>query len=207
MGQHQYFVYEYSYPQEMPDPLRAGVIFYVGKATNGARLDHHLAEAKTDCSCAKCQAIRLVWDAGLTVIRRIVFESINNTEVVNEERRRILLHESPYLTNVVKTRRKYEPKEVQSEIQPIEEVRIFCNKHGMRINPIRQQEEFEWIDQQWQEHYNDWTGRGFNLEETKEHFFFCIRAFASSTTDGYIDLWDELFEERYNVESDPSTLR
>ena len=42
-----------------------------------------------------------MWDAGLVVVRRIVFESRSNSKTLNEEKRRILLHRSPHLTNVI----------------------------------------------------------------------------------------------------------
>jgi len=97
-----YRVYEFSYPEEMPE--FAGIVFYVGKATNLSRLDAHLREAAKGCACAKCKAIRSIWNASLTVVRRIVFESQSESEALNEERRRIIEHQSPYLTNIIRTR-------------------------------------------------------------------------------------------------------
>src|SRR5262245_2196176 len=96
-----YYVYEFSYPEGMPE--LAGIVFYVGKGTGLHRMDKHLYEAANGCDCAKCKAIRSVWDAGLVVVRRIVFESRSESETLNEERKRIIQHQSPYLTNIVRT--------------------------------------------------------------------------------------------------------
>lgn len=94
-----HYVYEFSYPEGMPE--LAGIVFYVGKGTSLHRMDSHLREAANGCDCEKCKAIRSVWDAGLVVVRRIVFESRSNSKTLNEEKRRILQHRSPYLTNVI----------------------------------------------------------------------------------------------------------
>jgi hypothetical protein len=94
-----YFVYEFSYPEKMPE--LAGVIFYVGKGVNLTRMDDHLREAAKGCMCAKCEAIRSICNVGLLVARRIVFESRSEGEVLNEEMRRIIQHRSPHLTNIV----------------------------------------------------------------------------------------------------------
>lgn len=94
-----YYVYEFSYPDLMMG--LSGIIFYVGKGTHASRMDHHLQEAASGHECAKCKAIRSIWDTGLIPARRIVFETRDKVEVINEERRRILLHRSPHLTNIV----------------------------------------------------------------------------------------------------------
>src|SRR5215472_9128641 len=96
-----YFVYEFSYPEGMPE--LAGIVFYVGKGTNTDRMDAHLREVAKGCDCAKCRAIRSVWDLCLVVIRRIVFESRSESKVLNEERKRIIQHQSLYLTNIIRT--------------------------------------------------------------------------------------------------------
>ena len=96
-----HYVYEFSYPEGMPE--LAGIVFYVGKGTSLRRMDNHLKEAANGCDCAKCEAIRSVWDAGLVVVRRIVFESQSESKTLNEEKRRILQHRSPYLTNKIQT--------------------------------------------------------------------------------------------------------
>ena len=48
----------------------------------------------------KCKAIRSIWNIGLVVARRIVFETTDVQEARREERSRIAMHRSPYLTNV-----------------------------------------------------------------------------------------------------------
>jgi excisionase family DNA binding protein len=93
-----YYVYEFSYPEGMPE--LAGIIFYVGKGTGLHRMNVHLNEAASGCDCAKCNAIRSIWGAGLVVARRIVFESSSETDTLDEGKRRILQHRSPHLTNV-----------------------------------------------------------------------------------------------------------
>lgn len=97
-----YFVYEFSYPEKMPE--LAGIIFYIGKGTKLSRMDAHFKEAAQGCICAKCEAIRSIWSLDLVVVRRIVFESRSESEVLNEERERIFRHQSPYLTNIVRTK-------------------------------------------------------------------------------------------------------
>jgi LEM3-like protein len=94
-----HYVYEFSYPDGMPEGL-AGIVFYVGLGTNLSRMDNRFIEASHRCPCDKCNAIRSVWDAGLVVARRIVFESTDIQEVRHEEASRIAQHQSPYLTNV-----------------------------------------------------------------------------------------------------------
>jgi hypothetical protein len=94
-----YHVYEYSYPDAMPEV--GGIVFYVGKATQLSRIDAHLGEAQRGVASPKCDAIRSTWNAGFAPVRRIVFESLSEKEALEEEKRRILLHKSPYLTNIV----------------------------------------------------------------------------------------------------------
>lgn len=91
-----HYVYEFSYPQGMP---LAGVVFYVGKGTHLSRMNDHLREAAGGCTCEKCRAIRSIWAAGYIPARRIVFESLDEQATFAEERRRIALRASRYLTN------------------------------------------------------------------------------------------------------------
>lgn len=93
-----HYVYEFSYPEGMPE--LAGVIFYVGKGTSLQRMNNHLDEAASGCDCRKCEAICSIWDANLVVVRRIVFETLSEDDALQEEQRRILLHQSPFLTNI-----------------------------------------------------------------------------------------------------------
>lgn len=82
-------------------PELAGIIFYVGKGTKLSRMNVHFREAASEkCDCAKCEAIQSVWAIGLAVVRNTVFTSINEKAALQEEARRIVLHYSPYLTNV-----------------------------------------------------------------------------------------------------------
>lgn len=191
-----HYVYEFSYPEGMPEV--GGIVFYVGKGSSLSRMDNHFQEARSECDCAKCQTIRVVWDAGLVVVRRIVFESPLERETFNEERRRILLHESSYLTNIVKTK-----KQLKDGPEPVvtgEVVRFFCDKRGFRMNSKRQEAEFTWLDQEWKESYEAWKSKGCGIETSKALFLSIARSCASSTQRGYIDLWNELFEERYKTE-------
>lgn len=94
-----HYIYEFSYPQHMPD-FPGGTVFYVGKGTSLSRMDSHFTEATGGCDCDKCRAIRSVWNTGLAVARRIVFETTDEREAIREEKVRIARHLSPYLTNV-----------------------------------------------------------------------------------------------------------
>lgn len=86
------YVYEFSSPEGMPEC--AGRVFYVGKGTSLQRMNNHLDEAATGCDCRKCEAIRSLWDSNLAVVRRIVFETLSEDDALQEEHRRILLHQS-----------------------------------------------------------------------------------------------------------------
>jgi hypothetical protein len=114
-----HYVYEFSYPEGMP--ALADIIFYVGKGTSLFRMDAHFTEAAGGCDCDKCKAIRSVWDAGLVVVRRIVFETTDEQEAKLEESSRIALHRSPYLTNVQGgwgTRRVAKVEENKQAVEP-----------------------------------------------------------------------------------------
>jgi hypothetical protein len=94
-----HYIYEFSYPEQMPG-FPGGTVFYVGKGTSLSRMDSHFTEAAGGCDCDKCKAIRSIWNAGLVVVRRIVFETTSEREAVEEEKVRIARHRSPYFTNV-----------------------------------------------------------------------------------------------------------
>lgn len=104
-----YYVYEFSFPdgtvldEDDGEVNLSGVVFYVGKGTLASRMDHHFREAASGCECDKCNAIRAIWDAGLVVVRRIVFETLDEVEALNHERFLINTHMGPYLTNVMGT--------------------------------------------------------------------------------------------------------
>jgi hypothetical protein len=45
-----------------------------------------------------------------------VFETLDESEAINEERRRILLHDSPYLTNISLTERVHKPQKPKLQV-------------------------------------------------------------------------------------------
>lgn len=104
-----YYVYEFSFPKKTileEDGIRtdvSGVVFYVGKGTSASRMDSHFREAANGCECDKCDTIRLMWDAGLVVVRRIVFETLNEAEALDREKFLINAHMGPHLTNIMST--------------------------------------------------------------------------------------------------------
>lgn len=133
-----YYVYEFSYPEEMPE--LAGIVFYVGKGTKSSRMDAHFVEAANGCDSEKCKAIRSIWDAGLVVVRRIVFETRSEDEALAEEKRRILLHQLSYLTNVkipvlpeVSVKVRVERKDVVLANKLRDEIHQGRYEHGSRL--------------------------------------------------------------------------
>lgn len=62
-----------------------GTPFYVGKGQK-SRVHQHEKEAKKNCECPKCQRIRAVWASGFEITKSIVFESDDETEVMQRER-------------------------------------------------------------------------------------------------------------------------
>src|SRR5579859_1561662 len=94
-----HYIYEFSYPAGMLG--WNSIVFYVGKGTSANRMDDHLREAANGCTCRKCQAITSIWEAGLVVVRRIVFETTDEQAALREEKARIISHRSRYLTNIV----------------------------------------------------------------------------------------------------------
>lgn len=87
-----YYTYIYAYPD--------GEVFYVGKGS-GTRLFAHEKEAKTGCECHKCGIIRSIWQSGKTVQKRIVFETFDASEALENERYLITQYRGPKLTNVM----------------------------------------------------------------------------------------------------------
>lgn len=128
LGQHTLFIMSDGSIDLLADdeqtPYRAdigGTVFYVGKGTSLFRMDNHFTEAASGCDCDKCGAIRSVWNAGLVVVRRIVFETTDEQEAMREEKARIAQHRSPYLTNVhgdCGTRRVAKVEEKEQIIEP-----------------------------------------------------------------------------------------
>jgi DNA-binding XRE family transcriptional regulator len=91
-----FYVYTFAYPAGMPN---AGAVFYVGKGTSLHRMDHHFKEAVGGCQCQKCQAIRSVWDTGLPVERRIIFDTVDEQGALQHEQESIARYQSEHLTN------------------------------------------------------------------------------------------------------------
>jgi hypothetical protein len=119
-----YIVYEFSYPQEMPGGL-AGIVFYVGMADNTFRLDDHLFIAaghrKKGYDSANSQVIRSIWDAGLVVVRKIVYETLSKSDAETKEGDLIKFHQLSYLTNTYKLKRK-SPESLPTPPETIEPV-------------------------------------------------------------------------------------
>lgn len=65
------------------DP-RTDVVFYTGKGC-GSRIKAHETEARSKCSCYKCNKIRKIWSVGLEVVRQIVFTTNNEQEAYDYE--------------------------------------------------------------------------------------------------------------------------
>ncbi len=113
-----YYVYTYAYPD-------TGIVFYVGKGTQG-RIDEHEREARIGCECQKCQVIRQIWDTSNPVQKRIVFESLVESEALDQERRLIEQNSSIILVNklmnkhAVKEPKREEPKQVANKEQSLE---------------------------------------------------------------------------------------
>lgn len=180
-----YYVYEFAYPEEMPEV--AGIIFYVGKGTSLSRMDIHLREAaREDCSCAKCKAIQSIWAVGLVVVRNIVFTSSDEMAALSEEKRRIVLHRSPYLTNIVGQVRekKIVSAELANDIEPdknpapsvdlISLRRRLTDYWQMPISKRFQQPGYldnYWL---WEQYYPFYEGReGRILEPADRLYVFC----------------------------------
>src|SRR5260370_11538749 len=86
-----YYVYTYAYPD--------GSVFYVGKGTKG-RIDGHEHEAERGCQCRKCETIRQIWASGKTIQKRIVYETLDELDALEQEQNLISAHAGPYLTNI-----------------------------------------------------------------------------------------------------------
>ncbi len=102
-----WYVYTYSYPD--------GRVFYVGKGT-GQRLFSHEREARSGCSCAKCQTIREIWESGNPIRKDIVVETFDEAEALRAESNLIALH-SPDLTNLMLRKQPAIKKEVEYDFR------------------------------------------------------------------------------------------
>jgi excisionase family DNA binding protein len=101
-----YYVYTLAYPD--------GKIFYVGKGAQGRIADHE-REASKGCKCRKCHVIREIWARGKPVQKRIVYETLDESEAFGHERMLIDLYASSLLVNI--RHNSY----IEEEIQKIEQ--------------------------------------------------------------------------------------
>src|SRR5216684_8129488 len=92
-----YYVYTYAFPD--------GTIFYVGKGTRG-RIDEHEREASNGCQCLKCDIIRSIWASGKPVQKRIVYETFDELDALEQELALIRAHAGPHLTNIKDNQRR-----------------------------------------------------------------------------------------------------
>ena len=108
-----YYIYTLAYPD--------GKVFYVGKGTNGRIADHE-REASKGCNCPKCDIIREIWADNKPVQKRIVFETLNETEALTYELDLIKQSGEPSLVNVRGNREKnkvsYNPQKDHSPKSP-----------------------------------------------------------------------------------------
>lgn len=95
-----YYIYTYAYPDPDPD----GTVFYVGKGTKG-RIDEHEREARSVCTCQKCQVIRQIWASGKPVQKRIVYETFDEVEALAYEYDLIKQYAGASLTNTMGNRK------------------------------------------------------------------------------------------------------
>ncbi len=64
-----HYTYTLSYPENYPDPEKAGTVFYVGKGKDD-RINDHERQAKKGVRSHKCSAIRKIWTANCQVVKR-----------------------------------------------------------------------------------------------------------------------------------------
>jgi hypothetical protein len=76
----KFYVYTLAYPESM-----GGKVFYVGKGSK-SRIKNHLAEARKGVVSAKCDAIRVIWAAGLRVVEAKVAEFSEEAESYQYEK-------------------------------------------------------------------------------------------------------------------------
>lgn len=99
----RYFVYALAHPN--------GRIFYIGKGTK-QRPQAHLKEArKGHCICPKCRVIHGIWKERLEVVISYIFQTDDEGEAYEAERRAIYEHRRNYqLCNVESNRRNQKPR-------------------------------------------------------------------------------------------------
>ena len=114
MGKKPYYTYELSYPQGFIDDDGtdlSNVVFYVGKGsvlpTGIQRIDIHealVARSDDGFEKAKEKTIQRIWSKGMSVQKRITFESDSHQDVSQRESELINEHWGPYITNIVRPR-------------------------------------------------------------------------------------------------------
>jgi DNA-binding XRE family transcriptional regulator len=112
-----WYVYTYSYPD--------GQVFYVGKGT-GQRLFSHEREARSGCSCAKCQTVREIWESGNPIKKDIVVETFDEAEALRAESNLIVLHNSPVLTNLMLRKQPAIKEEAECDLKAFRRLRCMA---------------------------------------------------------------------------------
>src|SRR5581483_4894621 len=103
-----WYNYTYAYPDGyIEDGIDlTDIVFYVGKGTKG-RIDQHEKEAQKGCDCQKCQVIRRIWEKGFPVKKRIVFETLVESDALTREMELIAKHSGKHLTNIIGIRNRF----------------------------------------------------------------------------------------------------
>jgi len=103
-----WYNYTYAYPDGyIEDGIDlTDIVFYVGKGTKG-RIDQHEKEAQKGCDCQKCQVIRRIWEKGFPVKKRIVFETLVESDALTREMELIAKHSGKHLTNIIGIRTRF----------------------------------------------------------------------------------------------------
>lgn len=113
----KYYVYELHYPDDLEVFGRAfaGKTFYVGKGV-GSRADQH--EANTRATLLRKHPMKLkhkdkiilsIWDMGFEVVKKIVFRSDDENDVLDKEAELIQSYGLQLLSNAVPGRRSRTP--------------------------------------------------------------------------------------------------
>lgn len=140
MNKKPFYCYRLKYPQGFIADSGvdlSGVVFYVGKGTpsphwtNVERMDHHEVEARSECDCKKCCAIRQIWERGLQVDKAKLYEHNDEARVLAYEQECIEhTYAGPYLTNIKYNR----PKKVQHvETDEQRHVRLFVQHTANQV--------------------------------------------------------------------------
>ena len=88
----KFYVYALCYPN--------GDFFYIGKG-QGKRIDDHENDAKRGVDNKKCDVIRDIWISGDEVLKKKLFETDDETEALEEEKRQISSYGKNNLVNIL----------------------------------------------------------------------------------------------------------